>query len=67
MVVDAQAWLAECAAHILLHQFDSPRCGEDDLLTDTAARQLAGELMEDPAYRNLEPAQAAERFRRDCE
>lgn len=65
MVVDPQAWLVQCTAHLMLLYLGNPRCGEDDVLDEAAAKRLAGDLMEDPDYRHLEPAQAAERYMQD--
>ena len=66
MVLDAQTWLTECAIQLARGYLASPRCGEDDVLSDETGQQLARELMDDPQYGRLPPAEAAERFLRAC-
>lgn len=65
MVVDAKTWLAECAAALSQAYLAAPRYGTDDVLAEGDALRLAGELIEDRAYRHLEPREAAEAFMRD--
>lgn len=64
IVVDAQSWLDQCAAHLLLLYLASLRCGDDDVLPEDAARALAADLIEDRAYSRMEPGAAAELFLR---
>lgn len=66
MVVDTQTWPTDCAAQLARQYLASPRCGEDDVLSEETAQQLARELIGDPQYSGLPPADAAERFLRAC-
>ena len=61
-MIDAKTWMAHRAATLILEHRAGPRCGTDDVLQEDDAMRLASDLMEDPAYRNLEPREAAEAF-----
>ena len=60
-------WLARCAAELHHLYLINPRCREDQRTEADWGIETAGELMEAPRYRGLDPVQAARLFWRGSE
>lgn len=61
--MDAQTWLARCAAALLIEWARYPRCG--DGVFDAPA--VAADLIEEALYRDLDPEAAAAQFMHDSQ